>query len=229
MSEPETPRRHSPEERLTALEKLRTALRDWNRNPWYGDTEEVYRAGNVVECVTTVIREPWKPGGVEPVGEGSRVRLGVDAVTAAFGGSVPPRLEAPLVDFAEAVGAALKNRAKFPEAENTRKGLLTRVDAEIRAMEVEIAKVFIAKAEGVPIYADPGRLTPVQEQIVGFIRQAGRRLTTAEILTALEQTNGAASVGTTKQNLAELTRRGILTNARDAYGRGYGLPAFQEP
>ncbi len=218
----ETPRGRSPEERLEAFQKLRTALNDWNRNPWYIPGETCHR-GNTT-WMTESIHKPWEPGGVEHVGEGSRVRLGVEAVTVAFGGSMPPGLETSLGDFAEAVAVALKNHDKMPAAEKARKALLKEIYAEINVVQVEIAKAFVAKVEGVPIRADTGRLTPIQEQIVGLVRQASRRLTTEEILEALEQANGAASVGTTKQSLAELTRRWILTNATDAYGRGYGLP-----
>jgi len=212
---------------LEAIQKLCMALNDWNCNPWYIHGE-MCRRGNSAWS-TTEIYKPWEPGGVEHVGEGSRVRLGVEAVTVAFGGSVPPGLEVPLGDFAEAVGMALKNHDKMPAAEKARKALLKELYAEINVVRVEIAKTFIAKAEGMPIRADTGRLTPVQEQIVGIVRQAGRRLTTKEILTALEQANGPASVGTTKQSLAELTRRGILTSGTDASGSGYGLPAGTYP
>ena len=70
------------------------------------------------------------------------------------------------------------------------------------------------------------QLSPAMEDIRGVIRAAGRRLTTREVLLALETFRGAASEGTAKSNLATMTRFGVLTNAKDDKGRGYGLPEW---
>jgi hypothetical protein len=68
-----------------------------------------------------------------------------------------------------------------------------------------------------------GRLSEAEERIVNVLREAGERMSTMEILTALENKDRAVSQGTTKVTLATLVRRGILTNRRDVDPPGYGL------
>jgi hypothetical protein len=70
------------------------------------------------------------------------------------------------------------------------------------------------------------RLRPQQQEIVDVIREAGRRLTTDEVLQALQRNGKRRSEGTTKTTLAVLVQFGPLTNATDNYGRGYGLPEW---
>lgn len=68
------------------------------------------------------------------------------------------------------------------------------------------------------------KLRPQQQEIVDVIREAGRRLTTDEVLAALERKGKRRSEGTTKIILAAMVQFGPLTNSTDKYGRGYGLP-----
>lgn len=68
------------------------------------------------------------------------------------------------------------------------------------------------------------RLSASEQRIVDTIRSAGHRLTTTEIISALERDFGPTSEGTTKQSLAVLVRRELLTNRQDTTPKGYGLP-----
>lgn len=68
-------------------------------------------------------------------------------------------------------------------------------------------------------------LTEAQERIVQVIREKGHRLTTIEVFEELARSK-LPSLGMTKQNLAELVRRQILTNDIHARPRGYGLPEW---
>jgi hypothetical protein len=70
------------------------------------------------------------------------------------------------------------------------------------------------------------RLTEAESNIIAVVRDAGHRLVTDEIVAELEHRCGAASLGTTKQYLAGLTRRGLLTNRQDVDPKGYGLPEW---
>jgi hypothetical protein len=67
-------------------------------------------------------------------------------------------------------------------------------------------------------------LKPAQQRIVDVVRNAGRRLTTDEVLGQL----GDVSVGVTKQTLAYLVQMRVLTNRRDSFGSGYGLSKWTE-
>jgi len=72
------------------------------------------------------------------------------------------------------------------------------------------------------------KLSPSERGVIELIRLAGRRMTTKEILAALEKKDGAASEGTTKTTLAGLVRRGLLTNRQDVTPRGYDLPGWND-
>jgi hypothetical protein len=71
------------------------------------------------------------------------------------------------------------------------------------------------------------RLSIAESNIISTIRENGRRITTTEILRALERKYGAASEGTTKTCLAGLVRRGLLNNRQDVTPKGYGLPDWK--
>ena len=71
-------------------------------------------------------------------------------------------------------------------------------------------------------------LRQAQLDIIGVIREAGRRLTTTQILDALANRGLQPSEGGTKTTLAELVRFGELTNSRAARPPGYGLPEWEQ-
>lgn len=66
-------------------------------------------------------------------------------------------------------------------------------------------------------------LSPAERTIIDVISAAGSRMTTREVLDAIEVRNGVASEGTTKTVLSGLVRRKILTNRQDVKPKGYGL------
>jgi hypothetical protein len=68
--------------------------------------------------------------------------------------------------------------------------------------------------------------TPCTADILAVVCAAGRRLTTSQILTALEQANHLHGESTVKGTLARLVDAGVLTNDPDARPRGYGLPSW---
>lgn len=72
------------------------------------------------------------------------------------------------------------------------------------------------------------RLSASERDIVAVLRKAGRRLTTARILSALEEAGLPASEGMLKQTLAAMRRHGLLTNDRNADPPGYGLPEWDQ-
>lgn len=74
----------------------------------------------------------------------------------------------------------------------------------------------------------PVRLSKCQSEIVAVIREAGRRLTTDEVLAYLTRIRPNPSTGVTKQYLADLVRFGILSNRKDVTPRGYGLREWDE-
>jgi ParB/RepB/Spo0J family partition protein len=67
-------------------------------------------------------------------------------------------------------------------------------------------------------------LTQVQGDIVAIIRDAGQRLTTAQVLESLSARlgDGCPSDSTVKASLAELIRRSVLSNRKDEKPPGYG-------
>lgn len=74
---------------------------------------------------------------------------------------------------------------------------------------------------------DPTTMSQAERNIIEVIREADRYLTQLQIVAALEAKHGAASLGTTKNNLAGLRRRKVLTNFQDKDKRGYGLPEWE--
>ena len=85
--------------------------------------------------------------------------------------------------------------------------------------------------QGLPEPGPPaeGELTPCERDVLAVLERAGKRLTTQEVLQALarwaqEEPEHLHGDSTVTRALAELCRRkGLLSNRRDTYGRGYGL------
>jgi hypothetical protein len=75
------------------------------------------------------------------------------------------------------------------------------------------------------VLSDP-TLSEAERKILKVIQSAGHRVTTDEIVGEIERQFGAASLGTTKQCLASLRRRTLLTNRQDESPKGYGLPEW---
>jgi hypothetical protein len=74
----------------------------------------------------------------------------------------------------------------------------------------------------------PPKLRPQQQELLDVIREAGHRLTTEQVLDALNAKGKRRSEGTTKNILASLVQFGPLTNATDEFGKGYGLPEWSK-
>ena len=91
-----------------------------------------------------------------------------------------------------------------------------------------VAEQHEAPADGKPD-GNMDALSEAESRIIEVIRDAGHRLTTDQVLRELENRHGAASIGTTKVNLATLVRRRLLTNRQDVSPKGYGLPGGDLP
>jgi hypothetical protein len=65
--------------------------------------------------------------------------------------------------------------------------------------------------------------------ICAVLREAGKRLTTSEILTALDKSNRVWGESTVKTNLADMVEDRLITNRQDVRPRGYGLPEWDTP
>lgn len=206
MSEPQGRQPKTPQERLEALRELLRLVKGWNKG------HNATLTGQVVEPVTLYVDDKTGEAISPPV------RNGMLVVEDCYGGqeNLPPCLKAAWRRFGDAVDAAEAEETLTRHAENQGDLFQAEIEAEMRRVEGELARAAL-----------PERITLIQEQIVGIVRQAGRRLTTREVLAELEKVNGAASEGSTKQSLAELTRRVILTSATDGYGKGYGLPEWK--
>jgi len=74
---------------------------------------------------------------------------------------------------------------------------------------------------------DDARRSEANRKIVQVLREAGHRMTTKEILSALRDKHGDASEGTTKQHLAMLVQHKVLNNRQDVTPNGYGLPEWK--
>ncbi len=70
----------------------------------------------------------------------------------------------------------------------------------------------------------PKTLSEAESNIVTVVALANKRLTTEQVIDALTTKYGPSSEGGTKGYLASLVRNGKLTNCKDAWGRGYGMP-----
>ena len=73
------------------------------------------------------------------------------------------------------------------------------------------------------------RLSKGEQDIIAVVRDAGNRLTTKQILAALQSKFGARSEGMTKQQLSGLVKRALLDNRQDCDPKGYGLPEWNSP
>jgi hypothetical protein len=120
--------------------------------------------------------------------------------------------------------------------------LLKRAQAGVRAWaervypEAPLAKVLLRFKDGVevrmPVHGEPARAGPAplppgpKADILAAVEAAGHRLTTAEILKALDQAQHVWGESTVKNNLAELVDEGLLNNRQDVRPKGYGLPAW---
>lgn len=71
-------------------------------------------------------------------------------------------------------------------------------------------------------------LSDHEERIMTVIEEAGRPLTTREVLTALSSRNLPAAESTTKSVLSSLVRQGLLANRQDRSPRGYRLPEWDD-
>lgn len=69
-------------------------------------------------------------------------------------------------------------------------------------------------------------LSKPQRKVLEVVREAKKRLTTEEVLAAMETKYGSASQGTYKSALADLVHRGFLNNRQDVQPPGYGLPEW---
>ena len=72
-------------------------------------------------------------------------------------------------------------------------------------------------------------LTNREREIVQVIRQAGHRLTTLQVLSALAKLRTKISEGMTKQSLRKLVLLKVLDNRSDTKPRGYGLRTWELP
>jgi hypothetical protein len=102
--------------------------------------------------------------------------------------------------------------------------------------EAPLAKVLVRFRDGLelrmPAPGGPARAPapPVppgcRADILAVLEAAGHRLTTAEILKALDQAKLVWGESTVKTNLADMVEDETLTNRQDVRPRGYGLPAW---
>lgn len=76
--------------------------------------------------------------------------------------------------------------------------------------------------------ADPPKkeLSPTKQAMVNAVRDAAKRLTQTEILNALSKKGMVVNQSTISNYGAELVKDDVLTNGKDKYGRGYGLPEW---
>jgi len=65
-----------------------------------------------------------------------------------------------------------------------------------------------------------------RQDIISVLRSAGHRLTTSQILNALDKRYMTWGESTVKAKLAEMVRDGTLTNDPNARPQGYGLPEW---
>jgi hypothetical protein len=87
------------------------------------------------------------------------------------------------------------------------------------------AKVVIITIEPVTQKSVPTE-NRCEEDIVAVLRAAGHRLTTMQILEALDRQGMPHGESTVKAHLAGMVRRGVLDKDPDANPHGYGLPEW---
>lgn len=95
-----------------------------------------------------------------------------------------------------------------------------RIECGIEALQTSVGTA-------VPIDEDSTsrecNLSPLQQDIVRVVREAGHRIVTEEVLSRLSRIRERVSEGSTKQQLATLVRLGILDNQSHTVPRGYGI------
>ena len=149
-----------------------------------------------------------------PIGRRKRKRRTVEAMPA----QSPPQFytSGRIPNVAAVSAIALQN-------------LLVRLPEACNALDTAVPTDELVKpnnTQAVITEADGPRLTPTEKNIMALIREIGHRMTTGEIVSAMEERRGPTSEGMTKQRLADLVRRGLLTNRSDTTPRGYGLPEW---
>jgi hypothetical protein len=70
---------------------------------------------------------------------------------------------------------------------------------------------------------DIERLLPVQTKVMSVLIHARKRMTTEEVIAAIEQQPGSASQGPIKQALSELGARLLIDNRQDERPKGYAI------
>lgn len=70
------------------------------------------------------------------------------------------------------------------------------------------------------------QLTECQRDILDAVRAAEKRLTGEDIKRALQAAEKLHGDSTINHTLAEMIKAGLLTNRKDSYGKGYGLPEW---
>lgn len=99
-----------------------------------------------------------------------------------------------------------------------------------RRLRLSVGPVPAASAAPVARAQASAELTECERDILRVIGEAGGRLTTGKVLSALQEANCLHGDSTVIHALADLCRRkGKLTNRKDGRGRGYGLPGWDQP
>jgi hypothetical protein len=157
--------------------------------------------------------------------------VGMNAHNCAFllVGNIATRIEAAIVG--SQVIRLRGSENQYFDPETIQESHLDTIETALRHFpdfDAPIYSELIAKIswEAEAIRPKTGNFSPAERTILSIVRSAGRRLVTEEILKEIEARNGTASIGTTKQNLANLVRRGELSNRHDVDPKGYGLPEW---
>lgn len=116
-------------------------------------------------------------------------------------------------------------------AELVRDGEPLRVLMEERGHRLRLSVGPVPGAAAAPAAAPASaELSPCEEDILRVLAEAGRRLTTGAVLSALQEAGRLHGDSTVIHALADLCRRkGRLTNRKDGRGRGYGLTEWGRP
>lgn len=89
----------------------------------------------------------------------------------------------------------------------------------------KIVLPYVQPCSSVPIHPDS---ESCEADIREILEDAGQRLTTMQILAALDRAGKLWGESTVKRKLAEMVRDGQLTNEKERRPRGYGLPQWQD-
>lgn len=123
----------------------------------------------------------------------------------------PEDLKLPAEQFA--VGQAYFSHARaFADAGNT----------TMRGFFVEAARSYTSAPLISPDF------TESEKEIFATLQKGGKRLTKDELLSVLNQDGIERSASQMKNTLWYLTRFGFLTNQKDKFGKGYGLPQWSQ-